>query len=86
MVIEKKLSLVEYLHKIKSYLRDIMIDLQESDTLKNQSTIVINYIYSKDSEEECAMHSKSCNIKFTSYNDANEFVDEICRSLRSRYR
>ena len=32
MVIEKKLSLVEYLHKIKSYLRDIMIDLQESDT------------------------------------------------------
>ena len=31
------------------------------------------------------MHSKSDNIKFTSYNDANEVDDEFFESLRSRY-
>ena len=31
------------------------------------------------------MHSSSNNIKFTSYNDANEVVDELFESLRSRY-
>ena len=32
------------------------------------------------------MHSKSDNIKFTSYNDANEVVNKLFDSLRSRYR
>ena len=31
------------------------------------------------------MHSKSNKIKFTSYNDAKEVVDELLNSLRSRY-
>ena len=31
------------------------------------------------------MHSKSDNIKFTFYNDADEVVDELFESLRSRY-
>ena len=31
------------------------------------------------------MHSKSDNIKFTSYNDANEVADELFQTLRSRY-
>ena len=31
------------------------------------------------------MYSKSETIKFTSYNDANEVVDELVESLRSRY-
>ena len=31
------------------------------------------------------MHSKSNNIIFTSYNDANEVVGELFDSLRSRY-
>ena len=31
------------------------------------------------------MQSKSNNVKFTSYNDANEAVDELFESLRSRY-
>ena len=31
------------------------------------------------------MHSTSDNIKFTSYNDANEVVDEFFEPLRSRY-
>ena len=81
----KNLSLEEYLNKIKPYLRDIIIDLQESDTRKIQLAVEINFISSKDVEKECEMDSKSDNIKFTSYNDANEVVDVLCKSLRSRY-
>ena len=31
------------------------------------------------------MDSKSGNMKFTSYNDANEVVDELFESIRSRH-
>ena len=43
------------------------------------------FISSKYAEDERVMHSKSGNIKFTSYNDANEVDDEFFESLRSRY-
>ena len=69
--------------KTESYLRNLIIDLQNSDTWKIQLTITIDFIYSKDAEEERAMHSSSNNIKFTS--DVNEAVDELFESLRSRY-
>ena len=81
----RNLSLDEYRNKIKLYLRNVIIDLQNSDTWKIQLTIAINFISSKDAEEEPVMHSRSNNIKFTSYNDANEVVDEHFESLRSRY-
>ena len=74
------LSLDEYFNKIKPYLRDMIIDLQSSNTWKIQ----LNLIFSKDTEEEHVMYSMSNNIKFTSYNDANEVVNEVFESLRSR--
>ena len=52
---------------------------------KIQLTIAINFISSKDAEEEHVMHSRSNNIKFISYNDASEVVDELFESLHSRY-
>ena len=81
----KILSLDEYLNKIELYLRNIIIDLQNSDTWKIQLTIAINFFSSKDDEEERVIHSKSDNVRFTSYNDANEVVDELFNSLNSRY-
>ena len=66
-------------------MRNIIIDLQNSDTWKIQLTIAINFTSSKDAEEEHLMYSRSDDIKFTSYNDANEVVDELFESLRSRY-
>ena len=80
----KNLSLHEHLNKIEPYLRHIIIDLQKSDTWKIQLTIAINLISSKDAEKK-VMRSSSNNIKFTSYNDANEAVDQLFDSLRSRY-
>ena len=66
-------------------MRDIIIDLQNSDTWKIQLTIAINFISSKDAEEECVIHSKSENIKLTSYNDVNKVVDELFDSLGLTY-
>ena len=48
-------------------------------------TISINFISSKDINEDRVTHSDSDNIKFTSYNDANQFVNELFESLRSKY-
>ena len=39
----------------------------------------------KDTEEERVMDSKSDNIKFTSYNDANKIVDNLFEPLRYRF-
>ena len=52
----RNLSLDECFNKIEPYLRNIITDLQNSDTWKIQLTISINFISSKDVAEECVMH------------------------------
>ena len=66
-------------------MRDIIIDLQSSDTWKDHLTTPINLISWKDTEEKCVMRSTSDNIKLTSYNDANQVVNELFESLCSKY-
>ena len=63
-------------------MRNIIINLQNSDPWEIQLTIAIKFISSKDTEEERVMNLNSENINFTSYNDANEVVNE---SFRSKY-
>ena len=75
--IKKNLSVNEYLNKIKPYLRDLIINLQKSDTYKIQLTIAIIFISSKYVEEKRVMHSKSNNIEFMPYDNATEVVDDI---------
>ena len=56
----KTLSIEEYLTKIRLYLKDIINNLKKSDTWKIQLTIAVNFISSKDdNDEERVMHSKS---------------------------
>ena len=64
-------------------MRNIIINLQNSDAWK--LSIAIDIISSKDAEEERVMDSMSNKIKFTSYNDTNEVVDELFELLRLRY-
>ena len=66
-------------------MRNVIIDLKNSNTWKIEWTVAINFISSKDAREKCFRHSRSNNIKFTSYNDANEIVDEHFESICSRY-
>ena len=51
----------------------MIIDLQSSYTWKIQLT---NAFSSKDNEEGRLMYSTNDNIKFTTYNDVNEIVNE----------
>ena len=66
-------------------MRDIIIDLQDSDTWKIQLTIAVSSISPNDVDEQHVMQSKSDNIKFTLYNNANKVVDELFVSLLSKY-
>ena len=70
---------------MKPFLRDKVINHQNSDAWKIQLEISINFIFSKDGEEERVMHSKSNNIEFMLYDNANEVVDELFKSLLSKY-
>ena len=79
------LSLDEYLNKIKPYLKDIISDLQNSDAWKIQLTTAINFISTKDGEEEHVMHSSKGNKKFAPHSNSNNVIDEVFKSLRSRY-
>ena len=54
-----------------------MINLHKYDMWKIQLTIAINFISSKDIDEECVMDSKSDNTEFMPYGNANEVVDEL---------
>ena len=78
----RKLSLDEYTNKkIEPYLRNIITDLQNSDTWKIRLAIAINFISSKDVEEDRVMHSRSDNTKLTFYSHGNGVVDEVFDSL-----
>ena len=65
-------------------MKDIIIDLQKSDTWKIQLTIAINFISSKYVDEDRVMLSKRDNIEFVSFDNANEVVNELFESLLSR--
>ena len=58
----RNLSLNECINKIERYLRNIIIDLQNSDAWKIQLIIAINIISSKDADEKRVIHSTSDNI------------------------
>ena len=59
---------------IKSYMKDIMNNLKKFDTGKSQLTIAINFISSKDTDEERVMHSKSDNIEVIIHHKADEVM------------
>ena len=56
-------------------MRDIIIDLQNSDTWKIHLTIAISFIPSKVDEERL-MHAKSENVELMSYN-ANLMIKSL---------
>ena len=49
--------------------------------MKIQLTIAINFISSKDNDEERKMHSKSDNIEIIVCNKADEVIEKLFKSL-----
>ena len=66
-------------------MKDIIIDLQKLFKRLIQLKFAINFIYSRDINEEQAMHSKSDNIKVITYDNTNNFMKEGFELLFSRY-
>ena len=66
-------------------MKNIILNLQKSDTRKIQLTIAINFISSKDVDEKRVMHSKSSNIELMPYDNGNEVVNELFQSLPLTY-
>ena len=60
----KKLSVEEYIDKIRPYLKNIINDIKNPDSWKIQLTITINFISpTDDNDEERVKHSKPDNIE-----------------------
>ena len=53
----KILSIGEYLNNIRAYLKDFINHLKKSDTWKIQLTIAINFMSTKDNNEERVINS-----------------------------
>ena len=67
-------------------MRNIIIDLQDSNTWKIQLRTAISFIPSKDVNEERAMHSRIDNIEFTFCNAANEVIDITSFKVSRKFR
>ena len=81
----KTLSVEEYLHKTRPYLKDTINNLQKFDKLKIQLTIANNFISSIDNNEEHLMHSKSDDREIIINDEADEVIEELFKSLKNRY-
>ena len=66
-------------------MKEFINNSKKSDTWKIQLTIAINFISSKDTDEERVMHLESDNIEIMIYNKAKEVIQELLKSLFSRY-
>ena len=53
--------------------------------LKTQLAIAIDFISSKDNDEECVMHSNSYNTEFMIYDNVDEVIEKFFQSLLSRF-
>ena len=83
MIEIKHYHLNNILIKLRPYLKYIN-NLKNFDTWKFQLTIAINFISSKDNDEERVMHSKNDNIEIMINDKAGENIEELFQSLISR--
>ena len=62
-----------------------MNNLKKSDTRKIQLTVAINFIPSKDNDEEHVIHSKRDNIEILINDKSDEVIEKLFESLLNRY-
>ena len=65
--------------------KNVINDLKKSDTWKIQLTIAINFMYSKDNDEQRVIYSKSDNIEIMGNGKADEDIEKIFQTLCSSY-
>ena len=62
-----------------------VIDCKTQGEWKIQSTMSINFMFSKDSEGTRTMHTKSHNVQIMIDNETNDIIKELFKSLLHRY-
>ena len=65
-------------------MKDLIKNLKNSDTWKTQLTTAIKFIFSKDTNEDCVMHTKSDSTDFLIYDNLNEVIEELFESIFNR--
>ena len=84
--IQIKHYIQQYLDETRPHLKDIINLLKKSDTWKIQLVIVVDFISSKDdNNEKRVMHPKSDNIEIMISDEADEIIEELLDSLKNRY-
>ena len=83
---DKNLSPKQYLHGIRPYLRDMIIDHETRTEWKIQLTMRINFISFKDFEETCTMYTKSRNIEIMMGNETGEVIKKLFEFLFQNYK
>ena len=74
------------LTKLKVHSRDEVIDYEtQFGERKIQSTMLINFISSKDSRETRTMRTKRDNIGIMMGSETDDILDELFESLLQRY-
>ena len=75
----------KYLNKSRPYLKEIINDINKSDTWKIQLTVTVNYIFSTGNNEGRVTQSKSDNIKIMINYKTDEGIEELFDWLIKKY-
>ena len=75
----RRLSVEEYLNKIRPYLRDVI------NEWKIQLKIANNFIFSLDNDEECVIYSKIDTIETMINDEADEIKEDPFELRKNRY-
>ena len=75
----------KYLNKSRPYLKEIINDINKSDTWKIQLTVTVNYIFSTGNNEGRVTQSKSDNIKIMINYKTDEGIKELFDWLIKKY-
>ena len=74
------------LKKLRVHSRNEVINyVTQYGEWKIQLTMSINFISSKDSDENCNMHTKKDNIEIVMGSETNNIIEELCESLLQKY-
>ena len=84
-VIKKILLVKKYLKKVEPYLEDIINNLRKFDMWKIKLTLPINFISTRDNNEERVMNSKSDIKEITINEKADKVIKKRFKSLLNRY-
>ena len=82
---DKILSVPEYLHMIRPYLSNMINDHKIQGEWKIQLKMSINFISSKDFQENRTMHTKSHNVEIMMGKETDDIFKELFKSLLQRY-